>query len=348
LSSKKLPEIYFIAEGYCLVLNEKESVGHVFSKEPEYFEWISACRCNKCGQIIIIFGDAQFDHAKEREMGPEYWYFDTQYYNCPNCGQSIIADLILTQYAYIWDCELDLSGAEKIHLEGLRELAEIKAHYESILSEKRTLEQRILILQNRIQQIKDRAESIKIYVLIVEGKDDQVIWEQFLKREGAPMDSIEILTYGKGGIDEAIKAATMFRGRVLRKIPHKLIIDSDNNIKEVESKLKKHGIRRDNFHILKEKEIEAYLLDEEAIARVLSIDITELKEFIKKLKGARGKEKLDAIGNRFIGHPPNSQTKGLIARAIKEVPEEIRSIISEIIKVLSSEIMEEDYENDLF
>lgn len=336
MPSKKLPEIYFIAEGSCLALNEKESVGYVFDPKPEYFEWISACKCSRCNQIIILNGDVFYDHAEDREMGPEYWYFDTQYLNCPNCGQDIYVDLILTEYAYAWDCELELSGAEEIWIDGLKELAEMTAHLDRISLEKETLERETETLKEKIRRIRDHAEIGNIFILIVEGKDDRVVWEQFLKRESVPIDSIDILTYGGGGIDEAIKLASIFRGKVLKRIPHMLIIDSDNKIEGIKNKLKKYGIHEGNVHILREKEIDAYLLDEEAIARVLSIDTQKLKEFIERSKIAPGKELLDAIGKEFIGHPLDSQTKGLIARAVKKIPEEIHHIISEIKGALSS------------
>lgn len=334
-------------EGYCLSLNEKESAGLVFFEKPEYIDWISACRCKGCGQIITLFGAVEFDHTEKREMGPQYFYYDQNYSNCPNCGQDIDTDLMLTEYAYCWDYELDLSGAESILVEGLKSLAERQAKLESRTLETETLEKRMARLKDRIKQLKKQSESKNMYVLIVEGKDDQVVWEQFLLQENTPIHSIEILKYGDGGLDEAIKAAVMFRGRKLKMIPHKLIIDSDNNLEIAKKKLEKRGISESDFHILQKKEIDAYLLDQEAISQVLSINAEELEEFCGQLKGVKGKETLEAIGNHFIGRPLDSQSKGLIARAMKNTPEEIHSIISEIRAKVQEFDIEEDYEDEL-
>jgi hypothetical protein len=48
------------------------------------------------------------------------------------------------------------------------------------------------------------------------------------------------------------------------------------------------------------------------------------------------------IFKHFFGHPPDSQTKGFIAKAMDEIPKELESIIVEIESILEEPIQNDD------
>lgn len=128
----------------------------------------------------------------------------------------------------------------------------------------------------------------KMFVLIVEGKDDQAVWRQFLIKEYIPLTDVEIVGLGQGGIDEAIKLAVVFRGAKLQNVPNLHIIDSDNALEKT-TELKAKGIQ--NYVVLGEKEIDSYLLDYEALAKILSVSVKDVQDYGESLKN-RGRKNL--------------------------------------------------------
>jgi len=305
---------------------------HVVEELPDFFTSVSAHRCKKCDQTLIVIGEASFEETDQREMGPEYYYYIHQDLTCPKCGQDAEVGIQITYYAHCWDIDSDNIGVEDVWIEGLDWLAEKYWELERISAEKETLTRK---LERQAEEALRLSERSNFYVLIVEGKDDVAVWEQFLSNREIPLDNVQIEKYGEGGLNEAIKAAKLFSGKKLKLIPHKLILDSDNDPKSVLKTLKENGIKKEHFHILERKEIDSYLLDEQAISDVLSIKKEDLEDFTKNLK-LKGKARLEAIFQQFMGHPPDPQTKGLIVRAMKKIPDEIMSIIWEIESNLES------------
>jgi len=335
--TKKSHEVYIFDNEHFLALDLKESIGYGISEPPEFFTWVSAYKCQKCGQIIILSGDAGLDEKEEREMGFEYFYHGEDMLDCPQCHKEITVEVDFSEYAMGWICDESNSGVDGIAIDGLDWLARQYFNSERALREKEELEGTASMLTHQLTQLVELIKEKSMYVLMVEGKDDRAVWEQFLLRGNIPLDCVDIPVYGEGGLDEAVKMAAMFRGKKLKNIPHKLILDSDNDIKSATEKLEKKGIDKRDYCILKEKEIESYLLDEEAIARVLTVEIDELRAFNKGLKGGMGKERFEKIIAHFTGRPPDSPVKGLITRALGKIPEEIMSILEEIRSSLKKE-----------
>lgn len=328
--TKKSHEIYIFDDELFFALDPEESIGCSISERPEYFTWISAYKCQSCGRIMILSGDAALVETEEREMGLEYFYHGDDTLDCPQCKKEIMVEIEFSEYAMGWICDESNSGVDGITIDGLDGLAEKYFNSEKALREKEALEGVKSMLRDRLEELVELVEKKRMYVLIVEGKDDRAIWEQFILKKGIPLDCIDIPVYGEGGMNEAVKLASLFRGKKLRMVPHKVILDSDSDIKSATKKLQEKGIDKSDYYILKEKEIESYLIDTEAIARVLTVEIGELIAFNKKLSGAIGKERLEKIVKHFTGRPPDSQLKGLVARALKEIPEEIMNILEEI------------------
>jgi hypothetical protein len=334
MKTNKLHEFFFFENNHFFSVCPDESIGYGIAEMPDFLTWVSAYKCKNCGNVVIFEGSAELVETEPREMGSEYFFHAEDYRQCSNCQQGILVRFDLTYYGLSWILEDESKGVEGIGIEGLDWLAKQYWKSESVALEKEMLVKTESRLRHHLERLVEQVEELRTYVLIVEGKDDRAVWEQLLQREGVPVERVEVHIYGDGGVDEAIKLLSVFRGKKLRLIPHKLILDSDNNAKVVEEKLRDRQVGKESCYILKEKEIESYLLDEEAIARILSVDIEHVKSYSEQLRGS-GKEKLDNIILKFTGHKPSAEMKGLIARALKQVPSEFVSVIEEICEALS-------------
>jgi len=184
------------------------------------------------------------------------------------------------------------------------------------------------------------------FLIIVEGDDDLEVIRQFFINGGIDMNRISIVKYGKGGCEEAIKFLKSFKSRILKEIPHLLILDSDNKKEEYEKKLKSEGFLKEEYYIFDQKEIESYLIDIKAISTILSVPEKIISRDLK-IKKTMGKEELDYIFEKYYGAKPDSQTKGLIAKNM-DVPVEFVNIIEIIFNSLEQYRHliegEEDYE----
>jgi hypothetical protein len=340
LKSKKPHQAFLHSGKDFLVLNTKDSLGYPTEEIGESFDWVSAYKCTNCGSVFLFSGTAELSEIdNERQMGPEKYYSDTEFFNCSKCNQKISIDVFFNEYATCWIFVEEISGVEGENIEGLEDLLEEYYKFKLASKEKGKLENRKKELENTVNNLLELIESHelrnRIYVLIVEGDDDRAIWEQFLRREEVPLECIDIVRLGKGGKSEAIKLAETFRANKLRLIPHKLVIDSDNNLEGILQELKAANLNPDSYHVLKEKEIESYLLEAEAIAKVINEKPEAIRIFLTRLKGGSGKETLDKVFLEYVGHKPDSLAKGLIAKALKKTPYEFKSIIEELEQVLS-------------
>jgi hypothetical protein len=297
---------------------------------PESLSYITAFRCQKCGHVIAYFGEAELTETHERQMGDEHFYDEENWFTCSERKETLKIYVQFIEYATGWFFNDDHKGVEGISVDGLEWLVEEYFKSKMWRTEKEKLEGVASRLTSRIDDLIKEANEKRVYVLIVEGKEDLVVWEQFLLKEGVSLQDVDISIYGDGGASQAINLATFFRGRKMRLIPHKLVIDSDGKTQDILEGLKKKQIDKEYYHVLERKEIESYLLDEEAIGQIISVEPKKVKEFNDSLKGAQGKEKLDKIFVEFTKRKPDDGAKGLIARAMKQTPEEILSIIREI------------------
>lgn len=323
-------EIYIFGAGHFFALDSEESVGYCIEDMPEFLSYISAFECQKCEQIIAYSGEAELVETDEREMGKEYFYHEENLFECPKCKQELTIEVDFNEYAGSWFFEDDNEGADGVKVDGLEWLAEEHFRSEMLRGEKEKLEGVASMLTSRVKDLIKQTNERRMYVLIVEGKDDRAVWDQFLLKEGVPLEDVDISVYGDGGASEAIRLASLFRGKKLRLIPHKLVIDSDGKMDAILDGLKKKQIDKKRYHVLEEKEIESYILDEEAIGQIISVEPDKVKRFNDCLKGAAGKERLERIFAEFTKSKPDDLVKGLVARAMKVTPKEIFSIIKEI------------------
>jgi 5S rRNA maturation endonuclease (ribonuclease M5) len=262
--------------------------------------------------------------VKPREMGSETFYGSTDVLCCPNCDNEITFETFVNHYASSWFCEFECDRAELVQVNGLLDLLE---ELGSCNSELKKLKSESGDLQRRLELLVEKAQKTNGYILIVEGDDDEEVWNRLLLREGVDVARVNIAKYGDGGLDSAIKAAKYFKGRILKTIPHKLIVDSDNRGDERRIRLKKAGIR--NFHILSKKEIESYLLEPKALSQILNADLRTIRQELHKTR-KHGKEELDRLFMQIMGKKATPSAKALIAGALEKVPPEMDRIIREI------------------
>jgi predicted ATPase len=167
------------------------------------------------------------------------------------------------------------------------------------------------------------------YLLIVEGRDDVKIWGKFLEREQVDPIRVRVASSGEpaGGHAKALEIGKFIK-RARIPIPFRIIVDSDNKHQEKEEILKKGGFKPNEYHILSEKEIESYLVDDEAISNLTAKPVEEVKKAIKSTQGS-GKDKLKDIFLKLRFSEPNDCSKEYLAAQI-DIPNEILSLIKEI------------------
>ncbi len=170
-------------------------------------------------------------------------------------------------------------------------------------------------------------------LVIVEGRDDRLILKEFLRKDkiNVPRDKINIVNIPqeKSGESRAIEF-----GETLKKtgisIPLLIILDSDGEAKR-ESKIKnmrQKGFKDEEYYILKEKEIESYLIDANAISRVTGRSLEEVNQAIEKMPG-NGKSKLQNIFKNLDSELGGGD-KEKIAANLSEIPKDIKEIIDKM------------------
>ncbi len=335
------PEIYLQHKSLFFRVIQSETIGMTVYDLPDLLKWIAAYRCNKCTQIAIFEGEAEcFDH-QQREMGFETFYGSTDILYCPNCDEEITFESFISYYAMSWFCEFECDNAELVQINQLR--LYLKALHESKM-ELRKLQSKEKDILRRLELLAEHAKKMNGYILIVEGDDDLEVWNRLLMTKNVDLTKIDIAKYGEGGMDAAIKAAKFFKGKVLKTIPHKLIIDSDNMGDEIKNKLRKSGIK--SYHILEKKEIESYLIEPKALSQILNIDMKTIDEELNNIGANPGKEQLDHIFRTFTGKKATSSAKGLVAGALEKTPIEIDEIINNIkLEIVKNAPIIREYEN---
>lgn len=170
--------------------------------------------------------------------------------------------------------------------------------------------------------------------VFVEGQDDDAVIREFFFRQLRELPSkhrIHILRgLGGEGKKHAVQSAAYVAGiasRLDRDIPFLVVLDGDatnwaNSQREVDST---------NLFVLSKREIEAYLLDAKAIARVCKVTDKEVAEQMKRAKG-REKAQLEYIVGKF-GIRPTTQVKQLIARHLDVVPEDFVKMLEVIQRI---------------
>lgn len=170
--------------------------------------------------------------------------------------------------------------------------------------------------------------------LFVEGHDDDAVVGEFLFRQlgGMPYKrGIHILRgLGGEGKERAVHSAAYVAGiarRLNQDIPFLVVLDGDasnwaSSQTEVDST---------NLFVLSKREIEAYLLDAKAIAKVCNVADKEVAEQMERAKGG-DKARLEYIVGKF-GVRPTAQVKQLIARHLDVVPEDFVKMLDVIQRI---------------
>jgi predicted ATPase len=179
--------------------------------------------------------------------------------------------------------------------------------------------------------------EMPLFLLIVEGRDDNKIWRRFLQKTGMNLitNRVSVVSPGdsedkNGGYKEAIKLG-IFIKKARIPTPFMIVLDSDGERRRVEKEkeLRQARIPTDKYYILNEKEIESYLLDPVGISGVTTKNVSEVEEAMSNSKRG-GKEKLDDVFTNLGLDKPPAETKALIVLHMANIPDEIVSIIDKI------------------
>lgn len=162
-------------------------------------------------------------------------------------------------------------------------------------------------------------------ILIVEGRDDLMVWEVFSRKYQMETGFAII----QGGNDEgAIRQAklfVLFRALGMMESLQLLILDSDGRREERIARLHNEGFGNHEFHVMREKELESYLLDSEAIAAVTNRRSDVVESAISQSNGT-GKQKIKNVF-RHLDSPLSSEVKRLIAEHMNSLPLEIDDVL---------------------
>jgi len=169
-----------------------------------------------------------------------------------------------------------------------------------------------------------------LVILLVEGRDDVKIWQQFLIREGIDIVALplKIVPGLKQGGRESVVAAASFLNRLGPPLSFYAVLDKDGE-KTLVVKLREEGVPQENYHFLSKGEIEDYLLEPSAISALVNKKKAEVEEVLGTI-GGHGKERLEAVLTRLGISKVSSEVKELIVLHLSQIPLEIHTIAKEL------------------
>jgi predicted ATPase len=169
-----------------------------------------------------------------------------------------------------------------------------------------------------------------LVILLVEGRDDVKIWQQFLTREGTDIVSLplKIVPGLKQGGREGVVAAASFLNRLGPPLSFYAVLDKDGE-KSLVAKLREEGVPQENYHFLSRGEIEDYLLEPSAISALVNKKQAEVEEVLGTI-GGHGKERLEAVLTKLGISKVSSEVKELIVLHLSQIPLEIHTIAKEL------------------
>lgn len=287
-------------------------------------------KCATCGSAFILLGGLEDVLHEERQMGHEIYYSYNSDFNCEECDAKHELEFDLTVYANGWEWQVTRRDSFTfLQIDGLEDVLGFLQRLLSTRNKMERLESRVTSLKFDRELLLKRLEEKPAFFLVLEGKDDLAVWEQLLRSKGAFVEQLAMMRYGDGGVDEAIKLMNVLHTKAMKGVPKFLVVDSDGDKPGQTKKLRDKGIKKGEFHVLTEKEIESYLIDPNPISKVLDITEEQAKKVIADSPGV-GKEKLEAIFQRANLPKPDDQMKGLLARMLKPIPKELDDLIDTI------------------
>ena len=321
------PKLYVVTPDEIYDFPFDDTIGYGVDSLDDNNIFLLGCKCSKCGAPSVQWGSLEDVLHEPREMGSEIYYDGACSAECTNCRAKQQIEFELTVYAFSWLWQVNaIKGLILSSIDGLEDVARLAKDGMSNETKLRRMQAKVDALrfdrERLIRELGDQAT----FVLIVEGRDDLAIWKQLMLPWKSLTAKVALVKYGHGGLSEAVKLARVFHDRALRRLPHLLVVDSDGDERNTTKKLKSEGLRTDEFHVLKKKEIESYLLDPQALSEVVGISKKEAENILASTKG-RGKERFDSFFHA-VGFPvPDEQTKALVARRLNPAPYELAEII---------------------
>lgn len=171
-------------------------------------------------------------------------------------------------------------------------------------------------------------DSYPRFLLIVEGRDDLKVWEKLLERTGVDLGDVRVVR--SDGWQDACKKSEwigLLKKLGAHSLDYLLLLDSDGDPAKRRKEAQALGLSKDEFVVLNEKELESYLLDAAAIARVTGRREKEVLAAFKVARGS-GKERLHSI-LRNLGIDPDPGIMQAIVQLMK-LPDELTAIIERI------------------
>ncbi len=174
------------------------------------------------------------------------------------------------------------------------------------------------------------APESQILIVIVEGRDDVKVWRQFLTREGFNLNSrrVKIVPGLRSGGREEVMSALGFLAKLGPPVKCFAILDADARA-TVSGKQFVEIPKSGNVHVLARGEIEDYLIDSSAIAKLVNRPQNEVEAVVGKIRG-RGKDRLDAILKELGLSKTSPEVKELLAVNLPNLPPEILEVIGKI------------------
>ena len=162
-------------------------------------------------------------------------------------------------------------------------------------------------------------------VMIVEGRSDLLVWRTILERSGVDLDVVQVLR--SNGWQDACSLA-QFVGFLeeigIHSLGYILVLDSDGDRETKIAAVKERGLDAEKCFVLQEKELESYLTDADAIAKVTGRAEEDVVKTIKQTKG-RGKERLKKI-LKTLGVRCDSGILQALALNLARVPDELVAV----------------------
>jgi hypothetical protein len=162
-------------------------------------------------------------------------------------------------------------------------------------------------------------------VMIVEGPTDVHVWRSLLEREGVDSNAIAIVR--SDGWQDACSLA-QFVGFLeeigIHSLEYILVLDSDGDRETKIAAMKERGLDMQKCFVLQEKELESYLTDAGAIAKVTGRAEDDVAKTIKQTKGG-GKQRLQKI-LKTLGVRCDSGILQALALNLARVPDELVAV----------------------
>jgi len=228
--------------------------------------------------------------------------------------------------------ELDLDQVRLVGRKG------VSPTYAKSLGEFRGIERRIRetgLSLGPLLGASGRPEGSPRLLLIVEGRDDLLVWKAILLASELSDDEglrIQKADGWKGACSMAQFVSLL--GEIgIHSVDYLVVLDSDGRRDERLNEVSQYGLDLDRCFVLAEKELESYLIDAEALARVTGKDQAWVRDVISSIKG-RGKEKLRTILGK-AGLQPDAGVFQALVLNMSELPGELSDVVERIRSTLN-------------